>query len=152
MARTWAPVAVEVPVLEANGVDRTGPHARALGRPKPWRGEKPGHLVIRFSVGFEREDLRPHRREPVQVTQSSHGTGDVQRTDGPPPCHPMRVWLVSRVMRGKTTVSLRQRHSAVRWARLRVSCGHMGGTASPSEGNAVRRGWGLATGMLCSGR
>src|ERR671924_82310 len=38
MARTWAPVAVEAPVLEAKGWDRAGQHARALGRPKPLRG------------------------------------------------------------------------------------------------------------------
>src|SRR5262247_199805 len=40
MARTWAPVAVEAPVLEANGLDHTGQYARALGRPKPLRGEE----------------------------------------------------------------------------------------------------------------
>jgi hypothetical protein len=80
-AWAWAPVAVETPPLETNGFDRTGQYARALGRPKPLRGEKLGNLLIRFALGFESQHLGFQLRESSQVVQRADRAGDRQLTD-----------------------------------------------------------------------
>lgn len=83
-------------MLEAKGLDRTRQHARALGRPQPLRGEERSPRFIRLALGFERQDLRRHLREPTQVTQGAHGTGDFPLTDGPTPPYDARPDGITR--------------------------------------------------------
>src|SRR3989442_5658519 len=67
MAWTRAPVAVEAPMAQAEGLDRTREDLRTLRRAEAAGGQERRDLRIRFPLGLQGEHLRFHLCKAGQV-------------------------------------------------------------------------------------